>query len=203
MALGDLLSLTLRAPREAGDRLLALDLPLGTVIQAMVLVCCLSVLLTAAGQGMAPAVEVMPGTFTVSPFGYAGLLGGALLLLSGALVLAGRVLGGQGTFQQALALVVWLEFLAALSRLAQALLLPISIQLAGLAGLAAIFWLLWCLVAFTGALHRFDTPLRAFGTAALAVLGLGLVLGLALSVAGVGPEAMAGAHAHAQGTHHV
>ncbi|SDE15847.1 YIP1 family protein [Limimaricola pyoseonensis] len=188
----DLLRLSLRAPREAGQRVMTLPLSRATVGQGLVLVTCLSVLLTALLQGAMPAVPTdglpepdMQG-FGLSPFAYAGLLGTSLLLLAFGLSAAGRALGGSGRFDEALAIVVWLEVLAMLLRLIQGVTILVLPPLGGLIGLAGLVYLFWCLVQFTAALHGFSGPGRAVITLFLALIGIGATIALLLALTGIG-----------------
>ncbi|MGR3591791.1 MAG: YIP1 family protein [Limimaricola soesokkakensis] len=184
--LTDLLRLSLRAPAEAAARLLR-GFPGSTATwQALVLVTCVSVVVTALIQG---AMPVMPmdaeGAFGLSPFGYAGLLGASLVLLAGGVTATGRLLGGVGNFGPALALVVWLEVLAMALRLVQGVLILVLPPLAGLVGLAGLVWLFWCLARFVQVLHGFQSVGRATVALFLAFIAIGTALALLLALTGL------------------
>ncbi|MGR3464615.1 YIP1 family protein [Limimaricola sp.] len=185
----DLLRLSLRAPGDAAARLLVTFPGTAAAWQALVLVTCVSVVLTALIQGAMPMMPMEGGGggagFGLTPFVYAGLLGLSLVLLAGGVTATGRLLGGAGRFGQALALVVWLEVLAMALRLLQGVLILVLPPLAGLVGLAGLVWLFWCLARFIQALHGFSGIGRATVTLFLAFLAIGTGLALVLALTGL------------------
>ena len=185
--LTDLLRLSLRAPQDAAARLLATMPGTVAVWQALALVTCISVVLTALVQGAMPMVPTGAegGSFGLTPFTYAGLLGLSLVLLAGGVTATGRVLGGSGRFASALALVVWLEVLAMALRLLQGVLILVLPPLAGLVGLAGLVWLFWCLARFIQVLHGFRGPGRATVALFLAFIAIGTALALVLALTGL------------------
>lgn len=184
--LTDLLRLSLRAPADAATRLLG-GLPGPAAIwQALVLVICVSVVLTALIQGAMPMMPIhAEGAFGLSPFGYAGLLGASLVLLAAGVTATGRILGGAGRFGPALALIVWLEVLAMALRLVQGVLILVLPPLAGLVGLAGLVWLFWCLARFVQVLHGFRGVGRATVALFLAFIAIGTALALLLALTGL------------------
>ncbi|WP_162561745.1 YIP1 family protein [Limimaricola hongkongensis] len=183
----DLLRLSLRAPGDAAARLLATFPGTAAAWQGLVLVTCVSVVLTALIQGAMPMMPMEGAAtgFGLTPFVYAGLLGVSLVLLAGGMTAAGRVLGGAGRFGQALALVVWLEVLAMALRLVQGVLILVLPPLAGLVGLAGLVWLFWCLARFIQTLHGFSGIGRAVVALFLAFLAIGTGLALVLALTGL------------------
>ena len=185
--LTDLLRLSLRAPGDAAARLLRSFPGAATAWQALVLVTCLSVVLTALIQGAMPMMpmDAEGGSFGLSPFGYAGLLGVSLVLLAGGVTATGRMLGGVGRFASALALVVWLEVLAMVLRLVQGGLILVLPPVAGVIGLAGLVWLFWCLARFIQVLHGFRGVGRAMAALFLAFIAIGTALALLLALTGL------------------
>ncbi|WP_341213671.1 YIP1 family protein [uncultured Limimaricola sp.] len=185
--LTDLLRLSLRAPGDAAARLLGSFPGAAATWQALILVICLSVVLTALIQGAMPMmpVDATGASFGLSPFGYAGLLGVSLVLLAGGVTATGRILGGVGRFASALALVVWLEVLAMALRLVQGVLILVLPPLAGLVGLAGLVWLFWCLARFVQVLHGFRGIGRAMVALFLAFIAIGTALALLLALTGL------------------
>ncbi|PHP29594.1 YIP1 family protein [Limimaricola cinnabarinus] len=182
----DLLRLSLRAPGDAAARLLVTFPGAAATWQALALVTCISVVLTALLQGAMPMVAASPDMgFGLTPFAYAGLLGVSLVLLAGGVTATGRLLGGEGRFAPALALVVWLEVLAMALRLVQGVLILVLPPLAGLVGLAGLVWLFWCLVRFIQTLHGFGGPGRSIVVLVLAFIAIGTGLALVLALTGL------------------
>ncbi|MGX9855336.1 YIP1 family protein [Limimaricola variabilis] len=188
--LTDLLRLSLRAPGDAASRLLVTWPGRTATWQALTLVVCLSVVLTALVQGAMPMmpVEATGAGFGLTPFGYAGLLGVSLVLLAAGIAGAGRLLGGTGRFVPALTLVVWLEVLAMALRLVQGVLILVLPPLGGLVGLAGLFWLFWCLTRFIQALHGFNGVGRALVTLFIAFIAIGAGLAMLLALTGLGAQ---------------
>lgn len=176
-------------PQAAASRLIALRLPRGTVLEGAALVSVLGALLVGGASGgdlTLPMGEA--GEVRVSPLAYAVVLMASLLLSAAAVHLGGRALGGRGTFDQALTVMVWIDVVALAVQVVQLLailVLPVAAPLLGLAGIALLFW---CLLNFVRVLHGF----AGFGRTILALLvgGLGLGLGLAvlLGLAGGGAD---------------
>ncbi|GGL65344.1 YIP1 family protein [Wenxinia marina] len=185
--LGRLLRLSLLDPAAAARAVLALRLPTGALWSGLGAVTCLGVLVAALAEGAVIELALGSGTVLVlSPFAYAVLLASSLVVTVFAVTWTGRMLGGQGDLEGALALVVWLEAVAIAVRLAQILTVLVLPPLALFVGLAGLFVLLWCLLNFTRELHGFDGLGRAAVTLILAVLGLGIGLSLILALIGVG-----------------
>ena len=85
--------------------------------------------------------------------------------------------GGEGRFEDALLLTIWIEVVLLVVQLGQVVLSFVSPQLAGIVGLAAIVLFLWLTVRFTKTLHGFDSAFKVF----LGLIGTAFVVGFALS----------------------
>lgn len=164
-------------PRDAARRLLALRLPLGTALEAVVLVSALGAILVAAlGGGVVVLPGLDGGVVALGPLVYALILVVSILVAAAALATAGRALGGRGTFDEALVVMAWMQVIAAIVSLAQIilfLLLPVAAPVVMAAGFAI---LLWCGVNFVRVLHGFAGWGRAAGTIGLALLGVAMAL---------------------------
>ena len=102
----------------------------------------------------------------------------AIVLAAGLMAGVGRAFGGEGRFEDALLLTVWIEVLLLVVQVVQ---LAVSIVLpgvAGILGLAAIALFLWLTVQFTKALHGF----RSSAKVALGLIGTAFVAGFVLSL---------------------
>lgn len=118
-----------------------------------------------------------------------GLIQGGLLLV---MVLAvhhlGRAFGGTGRFDEALLLVVWLQFIFILIQAIQIVALVILPPVAPLITLLSMALFFWLLVNFIAVLHGFTSLGRIFLMVILSIMGLGLVMTILTTVLGFGPQ---------------
>lgn len=189
--IGGLLAQTLTAPRSAAERLLAMRLPAQAVWLGLALVSVLAFLLMRltvlavaadGGTGAAPS-----GLLWTNPF--AGVATQAALITVTALAVAasGRPGGGKGRFDQALLLVVWLEFVLALVAALQVVALALVPPAGALLSLLSLPLFLWLLVQFTAALHRADNLLGVLAGLVLAFLALAFGLSALFLILGLDP----------------
>ncbi len=184
----NLLRLSLRSPGRAGRVIVDLGISRPVLAQMLALVVTLSVLLTALLQGAMPALPTAEAGFVITPFAYALILAVSLLLLVGGIQAVGRAFGGTGRFDQALALIIWLEVLAMGLRLVQGVLFFVLPPLAGIVGLLGLGYLGWCLLHFVDALHGFKSLGRAALVLVLALVGIGITLAIVLTLTGFGVQ---------------
>lgn len=122
------------------------------------------------------------------PLVLAGLQLGAIVIGAGLMTGVGRIFGGQGRFEDALILTVWIEVMLLIVQLGQIVLLLVLPPLAGILGIMAIALFLWLTVQFTKALHGFTSGpkvlLVMFGT----LLVMGFVLSFFMAALGLMPE---------------
>lgn len=149
-------------PREAAATILRLNPPRAVLFESVVLVAALGALLVAfAGDAPVspPPDEAvrLPG-----PLLSAALMAASVVLSASALHAAGRILGGRGTFDQTLALMVWLEVVALAIKVVQAFAALLAPTAAGILQIAGLAVLLWCLANFIHVLHGFSGLGRTF-----------------------------------------
>ena len=178
---------TIVRPAETARTILAMHPPREALWLGVALVSVLSVLLVALLEALAPAApEAAAGGAGISPFVYGLILAASLVFSVVALQMAGRALGGAGRFDQALALMVWLQFLLVALQAAQILLVLLIPLFGALLALASVAIMVWCLVHFVDVLHGFGSIGKSLLTLLLAFMGLGLAVALVLLVAGGG-----------------
>lgn len=175
-----LLRLTFRDPETAARTLIAAGWPVSARWMALVAAVSISALLATASARMFPLPEgevaVLP--LTVQPMAMAGMQLAAIVLAAGLMTAVGRMFGGQGRFEDALILTVWIEVVLLIVQLVQivaALALP---SLAGMLGVMAVALFLWLTVQFTKALHGFRSTPKVF----LGLIATAFLAGFALSV---------------------
>ena len=175
---------TVRNPRDAAARLVAMDLPLPVIWTMLGAVSAVSVVLV---EGSLLLVET-PGegaSALPNPFLMFGLQLVLSALLASTTHQVGRVLGGKGRFGEALLLVTWLQVVMAGMQVLQVLLLLIAPPLADVVGVAAGLLFIWLFAAFATVLHRFGSVGMGLATAFGSIVVIGLLLGLLFSMAGV------------------
>ena len=177
---------SLRDPRRVARDLIDMGLDRGAVFRIAALVVVLSTLLTAALSLVAPEPEPGQVQLQLSPFAFAAFLGAGLLVASAALVVAGRILGGDGQFIDALLLMAWLQFILLLFQILQMFVAIISIPMSGIVFLVALLAMFWLMANFTAELHRFASLGQAAFAVFLSFVGSALVFGLLLIITGFG-----------------
>lgn len=184
--------LSFTAPREAGKRIIALNLPIQALWIALGLV---SILLTAAftiilfslpvhEEQYAELQDLMPAF--QSPLIVALQNWGQAIISVFLYHWIGRMLGGRGRLDEMLAVMIWLQALVlAIVILIGVLALTLPV-LAGLLVIFAAFWVFWANVAFIDAAHRFENMFLALAAFAIALLVLMVGPLIVLSLVGNG-----------------
>lgn len=197
MSMGNLLRMardTVANPREGAETLLALGLPRQALWLAFALVVVLSMMmgdLLYLLAGM-PEEGALTGPLAGSPLA-AGLLQGAFLfLMAHAITHIGRACGGTGRFDEALTLVVWLQFIFICVQVLQLVAVLVVPPMAGLITILAIGLFFWLLVNFIATLHGFLSLSSVFLMTLLSGFVILFVLSLTLTLLGItfeGPQA--------------
>jgi len=181
----DLMRQTISAPRAAGRRILALDLPRDWLWMALALMGVLNGLVYSlvmqVGGGSWDAAPLMPAVLQ-SPILFTLFLLFALVITVGALTWVGQAMGGKARMPQILALIAWMQLL----RLAVQLALVVLMLVLPLAGLilvvVASIWGLVILVVFVDDAHGFGNIFKAAGVIILGFLGMLVGLSAILGV---------------------
>lgn len=171
-----LIRLSVLAPREAAARILALRLPPAESIALILLVAAvggLAVGLLTDGEFRIPFEG---GDLVLGPLAYAAIVATTLILLSICLALTGRVLGGSGSVEGAMALVGWLQVVDLALQAAGMLIGLLVPPLAGPVAIVILLALAWCLVGFVRELHGLS-----LGRSIATIVGGTVLLGLALA----------------------
>ena len=183
---------TLRRPGEAAEQVLAMPLSRMELYLALVAGAALNASITGGTMLLFPLPDAWP-TFMSQPLVYFVIVAGGLVLFSHALTWTGRGMGGEGTIDDILKLMIWLQFVRIALQVLGVVLMIVLPQLGALYYIAVMALSLWIVLHFVQAGHR----LGSLGGAALVlfVTFVGLVLGLSLLLAlvgvgslGVGPD---------------
>jgi hypothetical protein len=184
-----LAQLTLQRPRQATRVLLAEGVPMRARTAGLLLVAVVSALLASLQVGMYPQeLDPFSAFMLASPI-RAAIFQWLFLALSVVLIhRVGRAFGGQGTFPDALLIVVWLQLLTLALQVLQLVATVIAPPLAGIIGLGGFVLFLWLMTAFIAELHGFRSRGLVFLGMVLTAIAAGLILGVAIILL-VGPEA--------------
>lgn len=184
LSLPDLALLTLRDPKAAGQIVLRWNLSGEALWVAIGLVSVVGTMLSTLSHMIMP----LPAPFDIvgqNPFLYLVIAIGGFLATVLAIFWTGRMLGGQGSLQDLMALLVWLQ---GLRTLAQAVILTAFFILPGLGSLVALFVgaaTLWIFVNFIAVGLRLDSLWRAVAVLIVGALAFMVGLSFLLSLIGV------------------
>lgn len=175
-----LVGLTFRNPEAAARALIAANWPITARWMALVLAVSVSAVLAWISAQMFPLPEGEAAllSLTSQPMAMAGMQLVAVVLAAALMAGVGRMFGGQGRFEDALLLTVWIEAVLLIVQLVQVLLAVIMPALSGILGMLAVALFLWLTVQFTKALHGFRSGPKVF----LGLIATAFIAGFALSV---------------------
>lgn len=174
-------------PATAARQALDWRLGLGTMWMALALVAVLNVLMLALLQAASPMPVMSQGGMMLTPFSYAMIITIFLFLLVYTIYHVGRMMGGQGTVEDSLTVIVLFQSISVALEAVQVLLVVISPQIASIFGLVSLAVLIRCMVNFVNVMHRFDSLGKALATMIFAVIGTALIAGIVLTVLGIAP----------------
>ena len=190
-SLKDLALLTVQDPAEAARQLMAIQLDRGTLWTAVFLVAVLNTLLAGLNNVLMPNTTPIPGLFDV-PAVYFFFVGGGLVLTILTLFWVGRAFGGEGSMEDIMVVVVWLQFMRVLVQ-ATALVLLLTIpMLSILLILVAALVGIWILVHFVDQAHRFGSLGKSAGVLIAAFVGM--VVGVSILLSMIGVSAVGGGY---------
>lgn len=170
-------------PADMAAKVLTLHFSRNTLWSGLILAAVLNVLLLALVQLLTPVPVILERQIiALSPFAYTLVFGCFLSFLVIALVHVGRILGGTGTLDGALMLMIWFQAISLTLETIQVGLLIISPGIAGLFGMMSLGAIVWVFVNFINTLHGFynagKTVLLIVAGMTAALIGTGIVMGL-------------------------
>ncbi|MEP5728769.1 MAG: YIP1 family protein [Sulfitobacter sp.] len=182
-AISTLVQTSLRAPRDAAQSVINMQLSRDVLWTALALVAVLNtflVLLVVEVSG--PSLQ-LPSYFS-RPLVLFILIAGLSVVYVHAMFWAGGMIGGKGTLMDVLSIVVWFQILRAL---AQGVVLVLSVAVPALGSLMSFvvaFWGLWIFMNFLSVALKLSTPWHSI--LVMFVAFVGLVLGLGVLIALIG-----------------
>ncbi|MEJ8560753.1 YIP1 family protein [Yoonia sp. GPGPB17] len=175
-------------PTDSARKVIAMDLPRDALWTGLALVAVLNVILVVLLQMISPApVAFQEQAFAVSPFGFAGIIGVFLVLFVFGIYYAGQIMGGEGTLQGSLAILVWFQSISLTLEAIQVVLVLIIPAIGAIFGLLSLGALIWCFLNFINVLHGFKNLGKSLVAIFLALMGTALLAGIALAILGIGP----------------
>lgn len=171
---------TLKDPALMAQRIMQRRYTRGTLWMGLALVSILSVILVQLLYFITPIA--MPLGFTPNLYGL--VMACVLVILTFGIYLTGQVLGGKATFPHCFATVIWLEAVALVLRVVQALVYLFSPVLSSYISIIGLVALVWIMVNFVNEVHRFNSLPRALATIVMAVVGIGFGFGLFMTLIG-------------------
>ncbi|WP_340301971.1 YIP1 family protein [Roseobacter sp. HKCCD7870] len=177
---------TIRAPQEAAQAVLALNLPRNVLWLGLALVITLSTLLASAVLLMVPMPEAGAGVPMPVVMGIVQAV--FLVLVSLGIAVIGARFGGKGDFDGALALMVWLQavFLVVQAFQIAAIAIGLSV-LADIVSLASIPLFFWLMAQFVTVLHGFSSVWKTFWAIIMFLIAFAFLLSRVVTGFGLVP----------------
>ena len=175
-------------PADMASDVLAMRFPRDALWPALALVAVLNVLLLGVLQFVSPeTAATQDQIITVSPFGYLAIIGAFLTFMVFMLVHAGRMMGGDGTIEGTLTLLVWFQAVSLTLEGIQVLLVLVSPPIAAIFGLMSLGAIIWVFVNLVNVLHGLANLGKAIVVIFLALIGTVLGTGLVMGMMGITP----------------
>lgn len=177
---------TVRRPADAARRILGWRIDSSLLWMGFALTVVLNTLLFHVSSLIYPVPSgaiALPALFS-SPFLYAVVMAGGLLLSALVLTRIGTLLGGTGRFDDVLTLLVWLQVLRLAAQVVVLVLMVVLPAFAALVTMAIGLLSLWILMNFINAVHGFDSLGRSFLALVLSILGISVALSILLALFG-------------------
>jgi hypothetical protein len=175
----EMLTDSIRDPRGFAPRLVRLDLSQQALWLAVVLMSVLSSILVVGVPIMFGVQPVMPGTdVPISPIAFSGIQIGAMLLAAFAISKIGGLFRGQGGFDGALRVVVWMQLVMVVFSVVQFITLIVLSPLLWIVNLGSLLAIAWVATGLIAGLHGFRSlPLVFAG-----IIGSFFAIGFVLSI---------------------
>lgn len=172
-------------PRAVARQLMAFAFSKEQMWTALVALCALNAVLFSLPFALDPASNASLPPVMRQPFIFAFASFASAAITVFGLYWTGRAMGGGGTLEDMLVVMVWLQFLQVALQAIVLLMTFILPAVAGLIGLLALPLGLWICVNFVDCVHGFDSLLKALAVMILWVVGLVLGLSMLLALLGV------------------
>jgi hypothetical protein len=176
---------TIRNPREGAERVIRTGLPVPVLWTMLAAVVSASVVM---GQGTLIVTTqggALANPYLANPLVMCAIQLGLLVVMVYAIHTIGGWMGGQGAFEDSLALVVWLQFVMACLQVVQTAALFVLPPVADVIGLVGLVLFLWLLTHFIAAAHGFRSLGMVFVMILVSAFGITFVMSLVLALFGI------------------
>lgn len=172
---GALALLSVKKPAEAARQLLALQIPRKVLWMVLFLITICNTILFSFSDFLTPGPTPL-STLIDGPFMMLILVAGGLILTVYSVFWCGRLMGGKGTLDGVMVLIVWLQGLRLVVQTAALILVLTFPLLSALLVLVAVFVWMYLLVHFVNQAHQLNSLGRAAGVliASMIIPALGL-----------------------------
>lgn len=177
LAPGPLLKQSLTDPAGVARTLVGLNLPRNVLWTALLLMAALQSVLFALSNLVMPPEDLLPAVLS-SPLRFFMLTAAMLALTVSAIYWVGRLMGGDGAFEDVLVVIVWMQVLRLLVQLVSLVLALAIPQLAVMLLVAASLVGIYILVHFIDQAHRLNSLAKSIGVLVLAMVALVVALSL-------------------------
>lgn len=187
LALVQLVQTTLRAPRDAAGQIMALGLTRDVLWTALALVAVGNAALLFVIFQTSDTEFPLPG-YVERPLALFVIIAGMMVIYVHGMYWAGLALGGSGSLNDVLALVIWFQILRAVAQLAIIVLSFVLPALGLLLSLAVAVWGFWIFLNFVAAAMHLASVWQALAVLIAAAVGLIFGLGILLTLIGLGAQ---------------
>ncbi|MFO1141071.1 MAG: YIP1 family protein [Amaricoccus sp.] len=179
---------TLLHPRAAARQVLAMPISPGQLVEAAVAVTCIGMILGYAAVAMSPdAIEISVPVLDYPLLGALAQLA-IMAVMAFLTVRIGRLFGGRGSLNGAVALVVWLNAMMVLIQALQLVALAIAPPVAAVIAIATMIWIFWAYANFVAELHGFGNPFIVLGAVVLTAIVLFFGMAMLFAILGFTPQ---------------
>jgi hypothetical protein len=181
---------TLRTPRRAAQRLMALNLSNEALWSAFGLVVVLNAFLAGLSNVLLPLPADAPAALDAlvrAPRVFLAMQAVILGAMIATFTYSGNLIGGTGRLRDVAVLMIWMQALRLLVQLSVLVLTFAVPVLATLVVLGAAVWGLWILVSFLDEAHQMNSLFKTVGVIFLGSIAIAFLLSTALSVFGLVP----------------
>lgn len=184
LSLSHLLSMarfTLQSPREGARMVMNANVPSKARWFALALMAVASAVLAHLSFGLMPQeTQTEMGAAMRNPFGTAVFQ--AAIMVASVFVThwVGQRFGGKGTFDDALILMVWLQFILLILQVLQIVIQVTLPPLSDVVGIASVAIFLWLISNFVAELHGFQSVAKTFFGVILTILAISMLLAVLL-----------------------
>jgi hypothetical protein len=177
---------SIRTPRDGARAIKSVVLPRASRWEALLLIVVISVFLAQVSTYLVTGqATIVMGPFLANPIMACIIQMSLLIIMVFAIYWIGRAMGGSGSFEDAILLVAWMQFVMVCLQAVQTVALLVMPPLASLIGVAGLGLFFWLLTNFIAELHGFRSLGRVFLMVIASIFGIAFGLSLILSLIGI------------------